>query len=1099
MLSIVNGNDLLSVRRQKPQSAKKGLAVMLTLILLTVAIQHVNARSFYFFFAPEDVRGKVLNELGAPMPDVSVTISGKSKGTVTDPTGSFKIQASETDILVFTYVGYESKRVVLKKEKGLSAIEVHMSLSIQSNEVVVIGVQRQIKRTSVASVTTVLGKDIENLPSPSVDALLQGRVAGLNVQIGSGEPGATPTVVVRGNSTVSKAIGDPNTTEARAMSSPLYVIDGVPVNPSDLSNSLSTTGTNFLAGINVNDIENVVVQKDAIATAAWGSQGANGVIYITTRKGRSKTPEFRVNIYGGVISVPPLLPTLTGAAERRAKLDLINQYATSPAQKALIPQILTDSLNPFYNNATDWQGLFYRSGFIKNMDASVSAAADNFNYRVSMNYYDEKSIIQAFGLQRYSLRGSFNFKLNPKMNSQLVIGLSRTDKMRGMKFNGSDNNTPISGADQPSSFYRVTGFDSSSFSGRYDKLRNKNINDLYSASFTLNYNVLRNLQYTFQGSANINTANRDYFKPSNIDQVAANAPGAPSQPSAVSSDKSSFSTYFVSNTLNYSKNFVTATGRRHDLAFTAGQQFTRQIINSNYVGGTNTASNNVQVVAGVPQANIYGGSSYQADALLSYIGQMQYSYERKYSLYASYRTDASSRFGSDTKWGSFGAVGGSWVVSDENFMKKGIDKVISLFKLRASYGISGNRSSDFYAPYNSYTIPGSYGGSTVIQPDYNNGLTKNNLTWAKTEQKNIAADIEMFNGKVNLTVEAYDRLSKDDYYDFQLPFYTGFSSIQFNARDLWVSNRGIEITLGASLLPSKSKLQWRSQLTIAHNKNAIAKLPNNNRTFVVGDPYGVSRIYSVGQPIYEMFQVIYAGVYNNKNEIPFNPVTGAPITYFKGGHTVVPGDPRWLDINKIGDVWPDEDNGNKYGDRTPSGDPNPKFTGGWVNDFSYKNFAVSITSVFTWKRDIVNTYRQQQFDNFGGSIGNFVNNRLPDLSGIDYWTPAKAAKDPNYQANFPSLSPFGGYYYQFFPFTTMWNEDGSYFKIKSIMGSYMFPKSVISKIKLAGARIYGVVDNVLTIKNSSMANPELVDQLGNYTGGGYPTPTKFTIGIDIQF
>ncbi len=328
MLSTANGKALLSLRRQKPQATKKGWAVMLTLILLTVATLQVNAKNFHFFFAPTDVHGKVTNETGEPMRDVSITIAGKTQGVVTDAQGAYSIKASETDILVFSYVGYETQRVSLKNEKSLLMVTVSLKPSVQSNEVIVIGVQRQTKKTTTASVSTVLGKDIENLPSPSVDALLQGRVAGLNVQIGSGEPGVAPTVVVRGNTTLNTNIGDPNVTQAQALSQPLYVIDGVPFNTSDIT-SANNTGTNFLAGINVNDIESVVVQKDAVATAAWGSLGANGVIYITTRRGHSKTPEFRVNAYGGVTMIPQLLPTYTGAAERRMKLNLYVRICSS--------------------------------------------------------------------------------------------------------------------------------------------------------------------------------------------------------------------------------------------------------------------------------------------------------------------------------------------------------------------------------------------------------------------------------------------------------------------------------------------------------------------------------------------------------------------------------------------------------------------------------------------------------------------------------------------------------------------------------------------------------------------------------------------------
>jgi len=934
-----------------------------------------------------------------------------------------------------------------------------------------------------------------------VDQLLQGRIAGLNVQIGSGEPGVAPTIVVRGNSRVNTNIDNENIAQAHALSGPLYVIDGVPTNPEDISNNIDATGTNYLAGININDIESIDVQKDAAATAAWGSRGANGVIYIKTKRGRSVKPEFRIHMYGGITQRPQLLPTLTGAEERAQKMDLINQYAT-PAQLSNLPQVLTDRFNPYFNNATDWQGLFYRQGNVKNVDATMSAGSENINYRISMNYYDEKGIIQSFGFTRYSMRGNFDFKISPKLNSQFIVALSKNDRQRGMKYYGnSDDNTPVSGAGQPSSFYRLTAFDSSNFTGLYSKLRNKNVNDLYNATLIVNYAVLPSLLYTFQGAANISTSNRDYFQPSNIDQVAA-ANGNTAQASFAESDKGTYSTYFISNALNFNKKITTASNHAHNFVLTGSQQFSADVSNTNYVGGSNIPSNNIQVVNGVPQSDLFGSSNYAASALLSFAGQVQYDFDSKYLLYGSYRRDASSRFGENTKWGQFPSVGAGWIISDEKFMD-GIKSFVSFLKLRGSYGLSGSQSGDFYAPFNSYVLPGTYNGTAAIQPSYTNGLTKNNLTWAKTIQKNIGLEAQLFNSRLSLTVDAYDKLSKDDYYNFQLPFYTGFQSIEFNAHDLWVSNRGLDLTLSSRVLARSSPLQWNTQLTVSYNKNAIAKLPNGNRTFVIDDAYGASRIYAVGQPIYEMFQLKYAGVYNNQSEIPFNPLTGNVITYFKGNHKVVPGDPIWLDVNNIWDVWPDENNGAQYGDRIPTGDPNPKFTGGWVNDFTYKNFSLSVISVFTWKRDVINRFFQQQISNvvggYSSSIYSFANTRLPDLSKLNYWTPQQAKADPNYKADFPSLNPFGPSYYQFIPISSMFNEDGSYFKIKNVVVGYQLPKSLITRTRLSGARLYAIVENVITFKNSTMPNPELVDQLGNYTGGVYPTPTKFTFGIDVQF
>ena len=1053
-------------------------------------------------FAQRKIDGIVQDaKSNSPLEGATISVKGIKRNTISKDGGKFEISVPAGKVsLLISFVGYQAKTVTVGEDQSTVMVQLNES-SNQLNDVVIVGVQAQSRRNSISAISSVVSKDIENLPAPSVDQLLQGRVAGLNVQIGNAAPGVAPTVVVRGNSKVSTKIGDdPLVAQAQAMSSPLYVIDGMPTNPEDLS-GVDATGTNFLAGLNINDIESVDVQKDAAATAAWGSRGANGVIYITTKKGTSPTPEFRINAYGGVVAQPELLQTTTGAAERQQKMDIINQYAT-PANLQSLPLALTDRFNPAYNNATNWQGLFYGNGSIKNVDADMSAATAAMNYRVSLNYYDEQGIIKAFGFTRYSFRGNFNFKISPKLNSQLVFGMSKGDRQKGIKYNNSDDNTPVSGYNQPASFYKLTDFDRLSYLGQYSKLRNKNISDYYSAAFTTNYSILPFLKYTFQGSANISLSNRDYFEPSNIDAVAGLNPDEV-QPSYAESSKSSFATYFINNSLTLTKSLNVANGHAHNFVFTGSQQFSSDVINSTNASGYNVPSNNIQVVQGVPQSDLSASSNYASDAMLSFLGQLQYDYDGKYLFYGSYRADASSRFGKNSKWGYFPAVGAGWIISDEKFFDKA-KSVVSFLKIRGSYGVSGNQSPNYYAPYNSYILAGTYEGNSAIMPDYNNGLTKNNLTWARMYQKDIGADLHLFNSKIILNVDVYDKLSKGDFYDFQLPFFTGYGSINFNANDLWVSNRGVDITINArNLLAQNSKLKWGVQVTISHNKNLLAKLPNNNRTFVVSDWNGIDRIYSVGQPIYEMFQMKYAGVYNNEAEIPFDPITGKKITYFKGNHQVVPGDPIWVDVNKIGDVWTDEDNGAQYGDRIPTGDPNPKYTGGWVNNFSYKNFSLSILSIFTWKRDVVNTFFEQQVMNITGgyssSLSTFANSRLPDLSGINYWTPQKSIKDPKYKADFPSLNPFGASYYQFIPISSMFNEDGSYFKVKDITLNYMLPETWTKKAKLKGARVYCEVENVLTLKNSSMPNPELVDQLGVYTGGAYPTPTKFTLGAEVRF
>jgi TonB-linked SusC/RagA family outer membrane protein len=1057
---------------------------------------------------PHAVTGKVSSDSGEPLEGVSVLVTGRSQGTTTDRRGTFSLMVYDTDTLVFSHLGYVSKRIAIRTKTRLDVSLAPNTKTI--TDVVVVGAQTQSRRTTTASISSISGKAIENLPAPSFDQLLQGRVPGLDVQISSGEPGVSPTMVVRGNSRVSQSIsGTSDLDQAHALSGPLYVIDGVPINPEDISYlqdaAGTSTGTDYLAGINVNDIESIDVQKDAAATAAWGSRGANGVIYIKTRKGRSSKPEFYVNVYAGRIQEPKLVPTVTGSTERQQKLALLQTYGNY-TNWATLPQLLTDSLNPYFNNATDWQGLFYRNAAIQNADMSMSAAGENMSYRVSANYYNEQGTIKAFDFKRYSLRGNFDFKMSPKLTSQFTIAFTHSDRQRGDKLSNSDDNTPfnINNGDLPSSFFRMNAFDSSNYLGLSTNLRNQNTNDWYSASLTLNYNILPGLLFTTQGSGSVSLSNKDYFKPADQNQIQAVEGNG--QASYAESDANNYTNYFLSNTLNYSKTFPAGDKHAHHIVVTGSQQFTADNSRITSVSGYNAPSNNIQVVNGIPATYLTASSNYVSSAILSFAGQVQYDYDSRYILYVADRTDGSSRFGAASKWGKFPAAGVGWVVSDEKFMS-GVKSWVNLLKLRASYGLSGQNSQDYYAPYNSYTINGTYGGSTAISPSYNNGLSKSDLTWSRTYQKDIGLEFQLLNNRIYAMADIYDKTTKGDYFNFNLPFFTGYQSITFNGNDLWVDNRGLDLTLTGHIFQS-AQFKWTSTLNISFNKNIIAKLPNNNRTFEIDDGYGVGRIYAVGQPIYEMFQILYKGVYSNINQIPVNPITGQLLTYYKGSTPVQPGYPIWADQNHDYDVWSGENNGDAYGDRVPSGNPNPKYTGGFINDFTYKNFSLSILSIFCGKRTIVNTFKQRQFEDvfsfpqgiYSNSVNALAATWMPNLSSVNYWNPALAAKEgPGYSASFPTPLPYGPNYYEFEPFTTMFNENGAYFKVKNITLSYLLPQSWIHRFKISRAQVYTNIDNVYTYTKSTVPDPELVNSLGIYTGGSYPVPHKFTFGLNVTF
>lgn len=1025
------------------------------------------------------VSGTVKDAKGEALPGVSIRETGTNNGTASDAEGKFALTLKGTNSsLEFTFMGYA--KTVVKADRDV--IRVVMQADAQSlKDVVVVGYQTMTRKTSTTAISTVKGDVVENLPAPSFESLLQGRVTGVNVQNFTGEPGVRNTFVIRGNSRVNL-----NMDEARALSSPLYVIDGVPINVDDML-GFDGTQTNSIAGINPNDIEDMQVLKDAAATSIWGSRGANGVIVIKTRRGKEGKPEFRFNYYQGMIARPRLLETVTGTEERRQKLALLNEYA-GYVDKGKLPVVLTDSLNPSFNNAVDWQDLFLRSGSLSNADFAVSNGNDKMNYRISANYYSEDGVVRNTGFNRYALRGNLNFRFSDKISGYTNLSLSRMDRKRGLGKDRYESPLPVDLYALPSSLLYVTPEKIKAYTDQYDKLRDININDQIVASLGLTYNIVKGLEYRFMGSANVSNNRRDFFMPSDLDADGVNR---------ASSYNAGYNSYYLDNSLSYRLNLTDD----HHFYLTGGQSFQRDVANKMEGIGYNLPSDDIQVIGNVAQQDKRVYSDYSASGLLSWFGQMQYDYKEKYLLSASYRADASSRFGPDTKWGKFYSVGAGYVISEEKFFQP-ISSVVNYMKFRGSYGTSGEQFSEFYAPFNRFTIPGYYNGTAAYLPDYEDGygITKKNFTWSNSRQFNFGFESFLFkNNRISLTVDYYEKLSGRDFNTFEMPFWAGYNKLTANY-DINVRNRGFEVTIITKNLPEKSKLKWSTNLNFSVNKNQITKLPYNNKTFYRTDGFGIAREYTIGKPTYVMAQMQYGGVYNNYSQIPFNPVNGQLITYFKGNNRVRPGYPVWHDLNGDWDVWSDEDRGDPNGDLTATGDPNPRVTGGFVNDFQYKNWTLSIATTFTLGRDIINMQASNELDNtFRGGAQGFAARRLPNLDKLNYWKPSELDKQgEGYSAEYPAMSPYG-YFYQFLPFSDMFNEDGSYLKVKFISLGYNVASSLTRRLKISNVRIYGTVDNLLMFQRADVPDAEQVNVFGVYNGSGNPIPRKFTMGMDVKF
>lgn len=1036
-------------------------------------------------FAQEKVTGVVKDKNGKPIDGASIQFKGSKSGTATNEEGKFSIPfpaGVQKATLVITSVGLQKNELTVGP--GQSIISVMAPYNDNNlNDVVVVGYQKQSIRKTTSAIQVITGKSIENLPAPSFDQLLQGKVSGINIQNFSGEPGVRNTFTVRGNSTISTDLNN-GVDAASTLSTPLYIVDGIPLSINDLE-GISSSGTNMLAGININDIESIIVQKDAAATATWGSRGANGVVIIKTKRGKPGKPVFKVSYYTGITQRPQLLTTVTGAEERDQKIGLMNQYGTY-AQLGNIPQVLSDSLNPAFNNATDWQDLFYRSGLINNADLSISAGTDLVNYRLGVNYYNEDGIIRNTGFKRYAFRGNFDFKISNKMNIMLNLSKSILDRKRGLG-RGRDQVTPIDGVTMPASFFRLSVADKDFYYGQYDKQRDKNTTDLLSGYLQMNYDIVKGIQYSFQSSYSSTTDKRDLFQPTEITS---------DHRSYAESNNGNYKQTYLANILTFNKSLKENT-HNFGVVLTQSLQFDEKT--GTYLNGYNVPDDNIQVVAGIPQNDISGYSVFKQAGLLSFLGQLSYDFKGKYIINASYRGDASSRFGKDTKWGYFPAISASWIASEENFIKQ--IKAISFLKFRASYGLSGSLPDDFYAPFNIWNVDqGTYNGVTIATPSLIKPIALPNLTWNKSDQLNIGADLYLFNNRLNITVDAYRRSNTNPISNFPFPFYTGYTSVTYNA-PVKILNEGVDLQIQTRNLSPNSKLQWTTNFNLSYNKNRLAALPNGNRSFYKDSRgYNQTLGYTVGQPIYSWFQMRYQGVYNSASQIPVNPLTGNVITYFKTNYPVRPGFPIFLDVNKDWDVWSDEDRGDALGDLVATGNPNPKYTGGIYNEFLYKNFSVGILGTFTIGRDIINTFESNQFSNVWnfGDITNFGNQRLPDLSKYNYWTPANA-KQGSATATFPSLSPYGPNYYQFLPFSTLWNDNGSYFRIKNITLGYTVDHSLAKRVGVQNIRFYSILDNVHIFQKARVPDAELVSPQGEYTGAAYPIPKKLTLGLDITF
>ena len=1004
------------------------------------------------------VTGTVTDETNQPVPGVNVLLKGSSNiGTVTDIEGKYTLNIPKDATLIFKFVGYKTTEVAVN---GKTTVNLSIQPDVkQLEDVVVIGYQAIKREKSTAAIASVAGEKIENIPVPSVEMALQGKVAGLNVLNITGEPGAKGIVTLRGNTSIASQ---------DSRSTPLYVVDGIVMDEGDLG-QIDLTGTNPIAGINPNDIESIDVLKDASASAIYGARAANGVIIIKTKTPKAGKPQVRLNGYYGVAMKPTMRSTLVGTAERHLKMDLIYQYLGKPGMEN-VNYWITDSLNPAFNNNTDWQSNVIQKARIQNYDVNVSAYGEKTSYRLSYNFYDEEGTVIGTGFTR----NTASLYLNAHPYSFLnLTGNIRFSEMSRKKTNGSIN--IFSTWSFPSSFFKLTDEDIENFKGNNLDELDKNLNrDLY-ANFQANIDFTPYLKWTTSYSFGYSTTRNDYFIPSYRNNGNAYA----------TSSSGSVKRWEIENYIQYLRSFK----ETHNLSVLFGQGAEYSYIDNLWGEGNYIASNSIQTIQGVVSKNSNASSSIEERARLSWFARLSYDYKDKYLFSANWRMDGSSRFGKDNRWGHFPSVSAGWIITKESFFPE--NQVADFIKIRGSYGITGNDPAGFYDAYRALTTNvdyrrgsgiTSYNGSGTIAYDFGSAVTSRELGWEESKQMNFGLDAHFLNKRIILTGDYYIRDSESMIFNYALPVTTGYTEAKNNL--VSVRNSGVELQLSLDLLPHNWDWSWTIDANIAMNKNQIKKLPNGNRSIVTGAPW-MEWILTVGRPLYEITGWRSNGIYATDDDVPVDPLTGNRMTFF--GTTMQAGDIAVVDQN--GDYNID------YNDKVSLGNPDPKYYGGINTTVRWKGISLGVFCNYVIKRTFWNGFLSDRMNGGVYSAGGWGNVSGPalDFGGLKYYT------TPGQQADLPTLIATNHMDNRHIAHE-IYTDNGSFFRVKNISMSYEFPTALVNKIKLQRLRVYGYMDNVWVFsKSKTYPDPENINTNGYANGSEYPLPHKFTLGAEITF
>ncbi|WP_298392195.1 TonB-dependent receptor [Flavobacterium sp.] len=1026
------------------------------------------------------VTGTVADNKGTTLPGVNVKVKGAATSTSTTMDGNYSIQVEKNAVLQFSFIGFETKEVSVNGKKQINVVLSENAETLK--EVVLIGYGSQKRNDLNSSISSIKTKDIENLKQVSVDQMLQGKVSGVSVTNNSGQPGGAVSIRVRG------------TTSINGTNEPLYIIDGVPVSGDATGRATSgrpVAGNDFSANgnsgnnavsplsmINPNDIQSIDILKDASATAIYGSRGANGVIIITTKSGKKGTGKIA---YEGFTSVQSIFKTL----------DVFNlqQYAQHQNQLAALfgavprPEFAHPEL---LGSGTDWQDEVYRIAMAKSHQISFSGAKDGTNYYLSTGFLDQEGTLLGSGYKRYTMRLNLDSKVKDwlKVGTNVNTGVTNEKITINQSYGGLISNTLLQAPDIP--IRNSDGSFAAPLDGQTGGVyfnpvaealtkKNKLVRKNFLGNLYAEASILKGLKYRLEVSANTEFNENTEFAPS------YNFGSQFNLTADLNERRQNWYSTNLKNLLTY--DFAI---KNHKFTLLAGQESNDAHWEGILVSAQGFQTNDIYTLNLATPANTTATGYKGSQSLSSLFGRLLYDFNDRYSFSASIREDISSKFdpATNNQKGVFSSFAASWKLSNEAFMantKKYIDNI----KFRVGYGTTGNQQigNNLYTALLNQQNSGLGSGflvSNIPNPD---------LTWESLVQTNLGLDFTLFDSRLSVNVDLYNKKSKDFLFQVPLPLYLtgggsqygGISAPYSNLGEM--QNRGYDITVGYNT-KGTGNFSYNSSLVFSHYKNELLSikdgLPLTQEVNTNGFQPVVVTNTVVGNPIGMFYGYVTEGIFNDLTTLNNAPLQFGQSVGPLAGQTYL-GDIKYKDVNGDGKI--------DQNDKTFIGNPHPKFTFGFTNNFKYKYFDLSVFCQGSYGNDILNLTRRN-----GTLNGSLFQNQL--VEALNYWTPT------NTNTDIPR--PIGNTSNTNILISDRYVEDGSYLRIQNITFGFTLPQEVVSKVKMSRVRLYGSVQNLYTFTKYTGYDPEIgsFNQNPLLTGidnGRYPSPRTYSVGVNIEF